>query len=201
MSSLEISQLRTFDIHTLGVGNIFILAVWMIPISLFCFAFNFIYSFLAAVGLPCCTRAFSSYSSQHVGFSLWWRLWLQSTGSRVFGLSSCDARTWLLPGIRNPPGPGIEPVCPALAKRFLNSGPPGRSDLTLMFMPLINMFIMRLTLGQFIFLKESFRLAPYFPVFLGFLMNLLTPVDTRLLPTLDSTFHSDTRAIATACSF
>ena len=60
MSSLEISQLRTFDIHTLGGGNIFILAVWMIPISLFCFAFNFIYSFLSVLGLPCCTRAFSS---------------------------------------------------------------------------------------------------------------------------------------------
>ena len=169
MSSLEISQLRTFDIHTLGSGNIFILAVWMIPISLFCFAFNFIYSFLAVLGLPCCTRAFSSCGGQRVGFSLWQCLWLQSTGSRVLGLSSCDARSWLLPGIWNPPGPGIEPVCPALARRFLNSGPPGRSDLTLMFMPLINMFITRLTLGTafYFFFKNPSDWLPIFQSSLG----------------------------------
>lgn len=128
MSSLEISQLRTFDFLTLDVGNIFILAVWMIPISLLCFVFHVIYWFLAALGLRCCTRAFSSCSSEHSGFLLWWLLLLQSPGSRMLGPSSCGAQTWLLPGIWNLPGPGIEPVCPALAGRFLNSGPAVKSD-------------------------------------------------------------------------
>ena len=57
----------------------------------------FIY-FLAALGLRCCVRAFSScgkwgYSSlQCMGFSLWWLLLLRSTGSRHAGFSSCG--TW-----------------------------------------------------------------------------------------------------------
>ena len=46
--------------------------------------FNFIYLFLAALGLRCCTRAFlwlrragGGYSSlRYVGFSLWWLLLL-----------------------------------------------------------------------------------------------------------------------------
>ena len=46
----------------------------------------------------------------------------------MLGLSSCGTQTWLLPGIWNLPGPGIEPVCPALAGRFLNSGPGVKSD-------------------------------------------------------------------------
>ena len=46
----------------------------------------------------------------------------------MLGPSSCGAQTWLLPGIWNLPGPGIEPVCPALAGRFLNSGPAVKSD-------------------------------------------------------------------------
>ena len=55
-------------------------------------AFCFIYFlFLAALGLFCCTRAFSScseqgYSSlQCAGFSLRWLLLLRSTGSRHAG--------------------------------------------------------------------------------------------------------------------
>ena len=34
----------------------------------------------------------------------------------------------------------------------------------------------------------------------GFLTNLLTSVDTKLLPTVDSTFHSETRTIVPAYS-
>ena len=56
----------------------------------------FIYLFLAALGLRCCTRAFflvaasGGYSSLRcTGLSLRWLLLLRSTGSRHVGFSSC----------------------------------------------------------------------------------------------------------------
>ena len=63
---------------------------------------------MVALGLHCCARAFSScrergYSSLRcVGFSLWWLLLLQSTGSRHTGFSSCGmwAQQWWLVGSR-----------------------------------------------------------------------------------------------------
>ena len=60
------------------------------------------------------------------GFSLRWLLLLQSTGSRHVGfsscglqvlerrLSSCGALAYLLRGMWDLPGPGLEPVSPAL---------------------------------------------------------------------------------------
>ena len=96
----------------------------------------FIYLFLAALGLGCYSRVFlaaasGDYSSlQCVGFSLWWLLLLWSTGSRHAGsvvvahrlsscgsqalerrLSSCGARAWLLRGMWDLPGQGLNP-CP-----------------------------------------------------------------------------------------
>ena len=59
------------------------------------------------------------------GFSLRWLLLLQSTGSRHMG-SSCGAQALLLRGMWDPPGPGLEPVSPALAGGFLTTAPPGK---------------------------------------------------------------------------
>ena len=42
-------------------------------------------------------------------------------------LSSCVAWALLLCGTWNLPGPGFEPVSPALAGGFLTTGPPGKS--------------------------------------------------------------------------
>ena len=56
-------------------------------------------------------------------------------------LSSCGIRTWLLQGMWNPPGPGIEPVSPALAGRFLTTEPPGRSSLCFHLYPSISVFL------------------------------------------------------------
>ena len=42
-------------------------------------------------------------------------------------LVSCGARAWLSRSMWNLAGPGIEPVFPALAGRFLTTGPPGKS--------------------------------------------------------------------------
>ena len=96
------------------------------------------------MGLRCCTRAFSScgelgllFIAVH-GFSLQWRLLLQSTGSRRAGFSSCGSwalerrlsscGTWasLLCDMWDLPGPGLEPMSPALAGRFLTTVPQGK---------------------------------------------------------------------------
>ena len=61
-----------------------------------------------------------------VGFSLRWLLSLWSTGYRREGLSSCGARAQLLHGMWDLPGPGLEPVSPALAGRFLTTAPLGK---------------------------------------------------------------------------
>ena len=72
--------------------------------------------------------ASGDYSSlQCVGFSLRRLLLLRSTSSRRAGFSSCGARAYLLHGMWSLPGPGLEPVSPALAGRFLTTVPPGKS--------------------------------------------------------------------------
>ena len=81
--------------------------------------------FLAVLGL-CGALGLSlvavswGYSSLHcVIFSFWWLLLLQSRGSRCVGFRSCGAQAYLLSCVWNLPGPGIEPLCPALAGEFL----------------------------------------------------------------------------------
>ena len=105
-----------------------------------------IYLFMAALGLRCCKQAFSSCidwghtSLQCAGFSLQWLLLFRSMGSRHAGfsscgswalqhrLSSCGAWAQLLCGIWDLPGPGLEPVSPALAGGSLTTAPPGKSQ-------------------------------------------------------------------------
>ena len=45
-------------------------------------------------------------------------------------LSSCGTKAWSLGGMWNPPGPGLEPVSPALAGGFFSTGPSGKSRCT-----------------------------------------------------------------------
>ena len=65
------------------------------------------------------------------------RLWTQAqwlpapdTGSGAAGsghrLRGCGAQAWLSCGVWDPPGPGIEPVSPALAGRFFTTEPLGK---------------------------------------------------------------------------
>ena len=49
-------------------------------------------------------------------------------GSRVPGLSSCGTWASLSHGMWNLPGPGIKPVSPAFAGRFLSTAPTGKSS-------------------------------------------------------------------------
>ena len=41
-------------------------------------------------------------------------------------LSNCGSRAQSLRGMWDPPRPGLEPVCPALAGRFSTTAPPGK---------------------------------------------------------------------------
>ena len=80
-----------------------------------------------------------------LGFSLRWFLLLQSAGSGACGLQEswlpgsraqapyCGTPAELLCSVWDLPGPGIEPVTPALAGGFFSTEPSGKSrDLTFM---------------------------------------------------------------------
>ena len=102
--------------------------------------------FVAAHGLSLVAASGGHSSLRCAGFSLRWLQLLWSTGSRCVGsvvvahglsscgsralehrLSSCGAQVNLLWGMWDPPGPGLEPVSPALAGRFLTTVPPGKA--------------------------------------------------------------------------
>ena len=107
---------------------------------------------MAALGLCCCARAFSSCGEQGLLFVEAHRLLIavaSHCGARALGarasvvvacglsscglqalerrLSSCGTWAYLLHGMWDLPGPGLEPVSPALAGRFLTTVPPGKS--------------------------------------------------------------------------
>ena len=56
-------------------------------------------------------------------------------GSRHVGFSSCGTWAELLRGMWDLPGPGIEPVSPALAGGVLTTAPPGKPDPPLFTFP------------------------------------------------------------------
>ena len=107
--------------------------MWNIPI-LFYFIYyyflNFIYLFLAVLGLRFCARAFSSCSKQGPLF-IAVRGPLTIVASLVAEhrlqtrrLSNCGSRAQLLRGMWDLPRPGLKPVSPALAGRFSTTAPP-----------------------------------------------------------------------------
>ena len=103
---------------------------------------HFVYLFSVTLGPCCCARAFPRCSRQELVF-LAVRRFLSAVASLVrehgsnceaHGLRSCTtpaqelSRTGsVAPCVRNPPGPGIEPVSPASAAGFLTTAPPGKS--------------------------------------------------------------------------
>ena len=114
-----------------------------IIIIIFINLFIFFYFWLCWVFIAVCelslVAASGGYSSLRcTGFSLRWPLLFRSTGPRVQasvvvtrGLSSCGTRAQLLCHMWDLPGPGIEPVSPALAGRFLTTVPPGKPQATI----------------------------------------------------------------------
>ena len=120
--------------------------------------FKFIYLwlhwvFVAVHGLSLAAASGGYSSLWCTGFSLWWLLLLQSMGSRHTGfsssglralegrLSSCGAWAQLLHGMWDLPRPGIEPMSPALAGRFLTTVPPGQSQFSTFFLLQIYLLI------------------------------------------------------------
>ena len=114
--------------------------------------FYFLNLSLAASGLCCCAWAFSSCGECGLLFivvrgllivvashcragglgtrtSVVGACRLSSCGLQALEhrLSSCGARASLLCGMWDLPGPGLEPVSPALAGGFLTTVPPGKS--------------------------------------------------------------------------
>ena len=95
--------------------------------------------FIAGHGLSLIVVSQWFFSCKRAGFSLWCLLLLGNIGSRARGLSNCSSRALecrlrscgtrvkLLRGTWDLPGPGFKPVSPALAGRFLTTGPPGKS--------------------------------------------------------------------------
>ena len=88
--------------------------------------FGCIESLLPCVGFLKLSRVGDYPSMWCTGFSLRWLLLLRSTGSRRAGFSSCGTRAQSLRGTWDPPRPGLKPVSPALAGRFLTTAPPGK---------------------------------------------------------------------------
>ena len=119
---------------------------------------------MAALGLRCCTWAFSSCGEQGLllvvvcgllivvaslvvehGLQVCRLQQLWHTGSVVVAhrlsscgswalehrLSSCGAQAQLLGGMWDLPGPGLEPVSPAMAGGFSTTTPPGKPQLIL----------------------------------------------------------------------
>ena len=96
-------------------------------------------SFLAVLGLHCCTWAFSGCDEQGLLFSYGalllivvaslvakhglWGSWASVVPVR--GLSSCSLWAQLLRGMWNLPRPGIKSMSSALAGGFLTTGRPG----------------------------------------------------------------------------
>ena len=109
-------------------------------IYLFNLFFNFWlhWIFVAVRGLPLVAASGGYSSLQCAGFSLRWLLSSRSMGSRYSGFSSCGTRAlerrlnscgalaYLLCGMWDLPGPGIEPMSPALVGGFLTTAPPGK---------------------------------------------------------------------------
>ena len=116
-----------------------------------CLFFLIYFILLAGLGRRCCARAFSSCGERGLlccgaqashcnGFTCWGAralgAWasvvvtrgLSSCGSQALEhrLSSCGAWAQLLRGMWDLPGPGLEPVSPALAGGFLTTEPPGK---------------------------------------------------------------------------
>ena len=92
----------------------------------------FIYLFSAALGLHCCTQAFSSCGKQGLLFVAVHVLLIACCGAQApgrVGFSSCGFWAELLRSMWDLPGPELEPMFPALAGEFLTTVPPGKSPI------------------------------------------------------------------------
>ena len=128
--------LGEFGTFPLGRLSLSVLFCFFNLFYFYLFIFGCVRSSLLCAGFSLVAASGGCSSLLCEGFSLWWLLLLRSTGSRRAGfsscgsgalerrLSSCGARALLLRGMWDLPGPGLEPVSPALAGGFLTTAPP-----------------------------------------------------------------------------
>ena len=134
------------------LSQILLVHTHLIPRSLFFFFYNLFiilffkfwlrWVFVAERGLSLVAVSGGYSSLRCAGFSSQWLLLLWSTGSRVCRLqqlwltgSRVQARQLWHTGLVAPrhsgsSGPGLEPVSPALAGRFLTTAPPGKPQIS-----------------------------------------------------------------------
>ena len=116
--------IRSYVIYHLSSSLLFFFSFFKINL--------FIYLFLAVLGLRFCARAFSSCGEQGPLFiAVRGPLTVVASpvaehGLQTRRLSSCGSRAQSLCGTRDPPGPGHEPVSPALAGGLPTTAPPGK---------------------------------------------------------------------------
>ena len=90
---------------------------------------------MAVLGLRFCARAFSSRGKRGPLFiAVRWPLTIAASPVAEYRLqmrrlSNCGSRAQPLRGMWDLPGPGVEPVSPALAGRFSTTAPPGKPDI------------------------------------------------------------------------
>ena len=103
------------------------------------FFFNFIYLFMAVLGLRFCARAFSSCGKRGPLF-IALRGALTTAASLVadhrlqmLRLSNCGSWAQLLCGMWDLSRPGFEPMSPALACRLSTTAPPGKPGALFFF--------------------------------------------------------------------
>ena len=105
-------------------------------VSLFLFTYLFRFGFAGSSRLSRLALAVASRGCSRVAGHRWqWLPFLQRTGSRYTGFSSCStwaqlfgAGGYLSHGMWDLPGWGIKPMSPALASGFLTTGPTGKSS-------------------------------------------------------------------------
>lgn len=77
--------------------------------------------------LPCC----AAWALGHMNLCSC-GMWAQQLQAPEHRLSRSCTRAQLLLGMRDPPGPGTETTCPALAGQFFSTEPPGKSSILLL---------------------------------------------------------------------
>ena len=113
--------------------------VYTYILSLFLKKIIYLFLFMAVLGLRVCARAFSSRGKRGPLF-IAVRRPLTIAASLVVEhrlqmrrLSNCGSWAQPLRGMWDLPGPGVEPVFPALAGRFSTTAPPGKPSFSFFF--------------------------------------------------------------------
>ena len=107
--------------------------------------------------LSSCSDWASHWGSFSCGAQPLGRVGFNSCSSKALELrfNSCGSHTWLLCGMWDLPGPGIEPVLPSLAGGFFITEPPGKPQLCFLFYYNKQFLIFKFFISNFFLLKKN----------------------------------------------